>query len=164
MPARLAPSARIAPPREPGDPLILDGLVKTPAGKPAPGVIVYAYHTDASGLYPSGPTRHGALRGWAITDRDGSYRFETIRPGGYPSSDIPQHIHMHVVEPGKCHYYLDDVVFTDDPRLTPKQRELHARGRGGPGIATPVRDRAGRWTVRRDIALRAGIADHVRCG
>jgi hypothetical protein len=43
------------------------------------------------------------------------------------------------------------------------QADCQAAGRSGLGVATPVRDKAGRWTVRRDIALRAGIADHARC-
>ena len=52
-------------------------------GAPAAGIIVYAYQTDATGIYPRGSTRHGRLRGWVRTDEAGRYRFDTIRPGAY---------------------------------------------------------------------------------
>jgi protocatechuate 3,4-dioxygenase beta subunit len=161
-PPKLAASARIATVKQPGEPLAIDGIVKDAAGKPVAGVIVYAYQTNAEGLYPKAKTRHGALRGFALTAKDGTYHFDTIRPASYPKSDLPQHVHMHVIEPGKCHYYIDDVVFTDDPMLTPAQRKAHAHGRGGSGIATPSKDKA-TWRVRRDITLGAGISDYDRC-
>ena len=166
-PARPGWDARIAPAGEPGEPLVIDGTVRDAAGAPAAGIIVYAYHTDAKGLYPPDPrhprVRHGRLRGFARTDARGRFRFTTIRPASYPASDAPQHVHLHVLEPGRCTYYLDDLVFTDDPNLTPAMRRQVARGRGGSGVATPTRDDAGTWRVRRDIVLGAGIPDHARC-
>ncbi|MBA3501450.1 MAG: hypothetical protein M4D80_19640 [Myxococcota bacterium] len=161
-PAKLASQARIAPANEPGEPLVIDGVVRDAKKRPVVGVIVYAYQTNAAGKYPPGKTRHGALRAFALTGKDGAYRFETIRPASYPKSDIPQHVHMHVVETGKCHYVIDDIVFTDDPMLTPAQRKAHEHGRGGVGVATPSREKQV-WRVRRDITLGAGISDHDRC-
>ena len=163
--------ATIAGPEEPGERLVIAGVVEDGRGRPAAGIVVYAYHTDARGLYPPGPAgapgpaaaRHGRLRGFVVTGADGAYAFTTIRPGGYPDSDTPQHVHMHVVEAG-CHYYIDDVVFSDDPRLTPGQQAAQDRGRGGSGVVTPRRTPDGGWIVRRDIVLGAGIADHPRCG
>ncbi len=153
MPSTLEWAARIAPAGEPGTPMRIDGLVRDRAGKPAAGIIVYAYQTDAGGLYPAGSNRHGRLKGWARTDANGRYRFDTIRPGGYPDTTIPQHVHMHVIEPGRGTYYIDDIVFTDDPRLTPEQRKSHVTGRGGNGLVTPTRDAGGRLLVTRDIVL-----------
>jgi protocatechuate 3,4-dioxygenase beta subunit len=162
--------SRIAPAGEPGEPLVLSGTVRSGDGQPAAGLIVYAYHTDAGGIYPrseaaAGPAshRHGRLRGFARTGPDGRYRFDTIRPGGYPNTDIPQHVHLHVIESGRCSYYLDDVVFTDDPRLTARQREAHKHGRGGYGVVTPRKDAAGTWIAERDITLGAGISGYDRC-
>ena len=169
-PAALGSVARIAPPGENGEPLILSGTVRRPDGSPAPGIVVYAYHTDAAGLYPADPraggtasARHGRLRGFVRTDPEGSFRFETIRPAGYPGTAIPQHIHLHVVEPGRCTYWIDDVVFADDPRLTAAQRRSHDHGRGGPGLVSPTRRADGAWIARRDIVLGAGIRDYARC-
>lgn len=159
LPASLASSARIAPPGEPGEPLRLEGTVTDVKGRPAAGVIVYAYQTDAGGVYPRDPgsdgrsaSRHGRLRAWAKTDEAGRYRFDTIRPGSYPNSRIPQHIHMHVIEPGRGTYWIADVVFDDDPHLTTAERGRTPE-RGGKGLTVPRRDAGGTWLVVRDIRL-----------
>lgn len=166
LPENPAAVARIAPVEEPGEPMAIEGTVTTPEGEPAAGVVVYAYHTDATGIYPRearsdgrAGSRHGRLRGWARTDASGRYRFDTIRPRGYPSTGIPAHVHMHVVEIGCCTYYIDDIVFEDDPRLTLEERGRYP-GRGGGGVVSPVRDSTGRWVVQRDIRLGAKIPGH----
>jgi protocatechuate 3,4-dioxygenase beta subunit len=172
QPDRMSAGARIAGPGEPGEPLVLEGVVRDAAGRPRAGVIVYAYHTNAQGVYPRGEPplgeaarRHGKLRGFARTDEGGHYRFETIRPAAYPGRNVPQHIHMQILEPGRCHYYIDDVVLTDDPLLTDAQRKRR-EGRGGSGISAPRRapGRTGAWMVRRDIQLGAGVPGYARCG
>jgi protocatechuate 3,4-dioxygenase beta subunit len=169
MPAAPPPSARIAPPNEPGEPLILEGVVRDASGRAKSGIVVYVYQTNARGIYPrdsrfrGAAANHGRLRGWARTDAQGRYRFETIRPGGYPDQDLPQHIHMHVLEPGRCTYYVDDVMFEDDPRLTPKQRTALTLGRGGAGIVRPTRDRQGVWRVQRDLTLGRAIPGYEQC-
>jgi protocatechuate 3,4-dioxygenase beta subunit len=153
MPRELTSRARIAPVTQPGAPLVIEGTVLTPAGKSAAGVIVYAYHTDNGGLYPSAATRHGKLRGWAITDGAGRYRFDTIRPAAYPSGEIPEHVHMHVIEPGKGTYWIDDLRFEDDP-LNSGHRPTAERG--GKGLVMPQR-RDGLWYARREIVLGRNI-------
>jgi protocatechuate 3,4-dioxygenase beta subunit len=160
LPAALSWAARLAPDGEPGEALVLEGTVRDPAGRPAAGIIIYAYQTDAHGVYPrdrSAPSaaarRHGRLRGWAQTDERGRYRFDTIRPAGYPDSPVAQHIHMHVIEPGCCTYYIDDVHFEDDARLGEAERRRLLVGRGGSGLVRPVRDENGVWRARRDIRL-----------
>lgn len=90
------------------------------------------------------------------TDEQGRYHFDTIRPAGYPDTNIPQHVHMHVIEVGRCTYYIDDIHFEDDPRLTPAQKRQLNAGRGGSGLAMPRREDGG-WVVTRDIVLGAGI-------
>lgn len=159
LPSSLASSARITPPGEPGEALRVDGTVTDSKGRPAAGVIVYAYQTDAGGVYPRDAgtagrraSRHGTLRAWAKTDEAGRYRFDTIRPGSYPNSRIPQHIHMHVIEPGRGTYWIADVVFDDDPYLTAAERG-RAPERGGKGLTVPRRDAGGTWLVVRDIRL-----------
>jgi protocatechuate 3,4-dioxygenase beta subunit len=156
LPAEPGTDARIAPPGEPGAPLVITGTVRTREGTPVPGIIVYAYHTNAAGIYPRGRTRHGALRGWARTDERGEYRFTTIRPGAYPGDAIPQHVHMQVIEPGRAHYWIDDVLFSDDPLLTAERRRA-LTDRGGNGVCDPSRDDDGVWHVRRDIVLGLNI-------
>jgi protocatechuate 3,4-dioxygenase beta subunit len=164
MPASIEAHTRIAPADERGQPMRIVGSVVTASGQPAPGVIVYAYHTDDHGVYPPGSRergaeagRHGRLRAWARTDAAGRYRFDTIRPAGYPGTEIPAHVHMHVIEPGRCTYYIDDIHFDDDPRLPASERQRLDRGRGGSGIVTPRRDADGTWIVTRDIVLGKGV-------
>jgi hypothetical protein len=64
---------------------------------------------------------------------------------------------MHVIEPGRCTYYIDPIHFEDDPRLTPEEREGVGEGRGGAALVRPVRDARGRWQVTRDIRLGQGV-------
>ena len=154
MPRKLESATRIAPASEPGTPLIIEGVVRTLAGKGAAGVIVYAYHTNNEGIYPRAATRHGALRGWAVTDAAGHYHFDTIRPRAYPSGNIPEHVHMHVIEPGKGTYYIDELRFTDDTFITDRNRKTDERG--GNGLVTPER-RGATWYARRDIVLGLNI-------
>lgn len=157
MPAQPGARSRIAPAEEKGEPLIIEGIVRRADGTPVPGVVVYAYQTDATGVYPKGATAHGRLRGWVRTDKEGRYRFDTVRPGAYPSRDNPEHVHMHVIEPGRGTYYIDDVVFDDDPLLTAERRKWFLRGRGGSGLTDPQKDERGTWRVRRDITLGKNI-------
>ncbi len=167
LPDSLDSIVKIAPKDEPGQPMQIRGTVFDKLGNPIPGVIVYAYHTNAEGLYlPDGKFRgqeafrHGRLRGWAVTDDRGEYGFDSIRPAGYPNSDLPAHVHMHVIEVGRCTYYIDDIMFEDDPRLTSQKRQELVLGRGGLGITSPTRDESGVWTVRRDIVLGEKIPDY----
>jgi len=153
MPDEIGPVCRIAPTDEAGDAMILEGTVRSLDGKSAAGIVVYAYHTDATGIYPAAQTRHGRLRGWTRSDETGHYRFDTIRPGAYPGRTVPQHVHMHILEPGRVTYYIADIHFEDDPLLTKTERRRAATGRGGSGLVQPQRDARGVWHVQRDIVL-----------
>ena len=150
MPKVIASNARIAPANEPGVPLVIEGVVSHPRGTPAAIVIVYAYHTNQAGIYPAARNRHGALKGWALTDARGRYRFDTIRPAAYPGRTIPEHVHMHVIEPRVGTYYIDELRFLDDPLITAANRGTEERA--GSGLLRPERH-AGVWHARRDIAL-----------
>lgn len=163
MPDAPGPDSRIAPPHEPGEPLVLEGTVRRLDGSLAAGVIVYAYHTDEAGVYPKDSTFHGRLRGWARTNGEGRYRFSTIRPAGYPNGAECAHIHMHVIEPGVATYYIDNVVFDDDPDLPPRLREEAEQGRGGSGLTYPKRI-DGVWHISREIILGKNIPGYPQIG
>jgi protocatechuate 3,4-dioxygenase beta subunit len=105
-PSNLGAKARIAPASEPGDPLIVHGQLRDLGGAAAAGAIVFAYHTDRGGLYdePSKGPHSWRLRGWARTDADGRFTFETMRPGAYPGGNIPPHVHFTAFLPdGRYH-------------------------------------------------------------
>ncbi len=170
LPKEIGAFSRIAMSGEPGEPLRITGQVFHQDSTVAPGIVVYAYHTDAHGIYPRRDSRgrealngHGALRGWAKSDSLGRYQFETIRPAGYPDSDIQQHVHLHIVEPGRCTYWIDDIVFSDDPRLIRASLPDPKSARGGSGVTAPIRDSAGVWQVNRDIYLGHGVSDYQNC-
>lgn len=168
MPSTLSTHSRIAPATEPGVGLQLSGVVTDRAGEPRAGVVVYAYQTGSDGRYPmqsmaTPAARHGRLRGWAVSDAAGRYVFDTVRPGGYPGTDIPQHIHLQVIEPGRCTYYLGDVLFTDDPRLSRAWHTRESTARGGSGIVTPVGNARSGWTARRDIRLGLNLTNDAPC-
>jgi protocatechuate 3,4-dioxygenase beta subunit len=158
-PARLTPSVRIAPSGEPGEPMVISGRVLRPDGAaPAPGVVLYVYHTNAAGSYArrgdetGNARRHGYLRAWIRTDARGHYRFETVRPGHYPGRGEPAHVHATITEPGRAEYWLDDFVFEDDPQVTPAYRASR-QNRGGSGIVRLARGADGVWRGTRDITL-----------
>lgn len=145
--------------------LKLTGTVLEVDGKkPAENVILYIYHTDRKGIYAKKgdeegwAKRHGYIRGWIKTEKDGKYTFYTFRPGAYPNRGEPEHIHLTVKEPDKNEYYLDDFVFDDDPLLSNKKRE-RLRKRGGSGISRPKMEN-GILTVHRDIILGRNIPDY----
>ena len=95
-PANIGPTGRIAPASEPGDPLVVKGRLLNVGGSPAADAIVFAYQTDKGGLYdkPENGPHSWRLRGWVRTDKDGRFTFETIRPGSYPNSNNPPHVHF----------------------------------------------------------------------
>lgn len=148
--------------KDAGPKLKITGTVFQKDGKtPAPGVILYIYHTDREGNYPIAQdakgwaAKHGSIRGWVMTDETGQYTFFTTRPAAYPDSDIPEHIHSTIKEPGKTAYFIDDFVFDDDPNLTTSRRQ-GLGNRGGSGIVHPEPE-GDYLLVKRDIVLGMNI-------
>lgn len=141
-----------------GEKILIKGVVYQKDGKrPAAGVVIYVYHTDRNGVYPTRgdekgwDRRHGYIRGWMKTNEKGEYRFYTLRPASYPNSNNPQHIHMTVKEPDKNEYWIDDIHFTDDPLVTP-QMIRNDRKTGGSGF-TRLENKNGISEGSRDIIL-----------
>ena len=78
--------------------------------------------------------RHGHIRGWVKSAEDGGYSIYTIRPAPYPDADNPAHIHLSIREPDIANeYYIDELVFDDDPLLTGTIRRSN-QNRGGSGV------------------------------
>lgn len=168
MPAELSSHVRLAPVGEPGVPMRISGRVLDDSGRARAGVVVYAYQTDSTGIYPRPAQRlgreamrHGRLRGWMRSDAQGRYAIDTIRPGSYPGEDVAEHVHMHVLEPGCFTYFIDDLMFLDDPKLSEEERQ-QAHGTGGNGFLRPVMA-DGVWRVERDIVLGRGVPGHRAC-
>jgi protocatechuate 3,4-dioxygenase beta subunit len=95
---------------------------------PAENVILYIYHTNQEGIYPTKgdekgwAKRHGYIRGWIKTDKNGKYTFYTLKPGTYPSRNQPAHIHITLLEPNGKYYWINSYYFEDDPLLTDEDK------------------------------------------
>lgn len=125
-PGTVTSQARIAPPGEPGSPLVIHGRVLQADGKtPVASAIVFAYHTDREGLYDrreAGP-HSWRLRGWARADADGRFVFTTIKPAEYPVPDAPPaHVHFTIVTSDGARYHGRDL----HPDQVPSRREKEA--------------------------------------
>lgn len=143
-------------------PLGINGAIYKADGKtPAAGVVMYLYHTDESGHYPTKgdekgwAKRHGYIRGWLRTNEKGEFKFVTLKPVAYPDGSEPAHIHIIIKEPGLAAYYIDDFVFNDDPLLTEEKRKK-LTNRGGSGIITLI-DVGNMYKGERNIYLGKNI-------
>ena len=123
-PQALTASARIAPESEPGTPLVIHGQLFAADGtSPVANAIVFAYHTDRGGLYdkPGSGPHSWRLRGWARTDATGRFEFSTIRPGSYPNTTNPAHVHFAVFT-ADARYHAGGLLFDDDPLIRDADR------------------------------------------
>lgn len=150
--------------QEKGQKLVVEGTVFKPDGKTkAPNVIIYYWQTDTAGLYSKTKeenTIHGHLRGWLQSDANGNYKIYTVRPASYPNSSIPAHIHFAIKEPKLNEYYIEDLLFEDDPHLTKVERQKLEQ-RGGNGIAKTSTVNNVQY-ARRDIILGKNIPDYPK--
>jgi protocatechuate 3,4-dioxygenase beta subunit len=128
-PHTLTSRARIAPAGEPGTPMVIAGRVFQRDGRsPAPGITVFAYHTDATGIYDvrSNGAHSWRLKGWALTDADGRFEFTTIRPAPYPGRNIAAHVHFGLEGP-RLRRRSAGLLFEDDPLVTRDERAKSAK-------------------------------------
>lgn len=163
-----------------GDPMFVEGTVRSVKGTPIAGALVDLWHSDAAGFYDvqrlsEHPNYAG--RGRFRTDAQGHFRVWTTRPAPYPIPDDgpvgsmlraqgrhpyrPEHIHFMIQAPGYrtlvTHVfasggeYLDsDVVFGVKSALI-RDYELHDGGTSPDG-----RTMAGRWySLSYDFVLQA---------
>ncbi len=111
----------LVPEDEPGEWIVLVGEVVDPTGTPVAGAVVRLFATDAEGRYH--PTLPGEdvprIFGTVVTDSTGQFAIETVRPGPYPGTRNPRHIHVSVRSPdGEMRLAAPGyVVFDDDPLL-----------------------------------------------
>lgn len=79
----------------------------------------------------------------------------------YPNGKEAAHIHLTVKEPGNIsEYYIDSILFNDDPLLTAEIRKSR-KNRGGSGILN-LMETEGLYTGKRDIILGLNIPDYPK--
>lgn len=146
----------VASKEEPGERLIVSGTVFGDDGvTPLRGVSIYVYHTDIKGHYSEGTTRsdNPRLRGWMRTDREGKYEFDTIKPGPYPASRVPAHIH-YVVSAQGYREKIFEIVFEGDQFIDDKIRSDAKKEESAFSIRSLERDAKGGLRCVQDIRLR----------
>jgi len=153
---------------EQGPKMVVSGIVYHVDGKtPAADVIIYVYHTDQTGNYTPGKNpkgwekRHGYIRGWMKTDKNGFYQFYTLKPAPYPGQKNPAHIHITVKEPDKNEYYLDEYLFADDPLLK-RKTEDGDKDHGGNGTMSVIKGNDGLLHGKRNLILGLNVPDYPR--
>ena len=140
-PSQISSTARIAPESEPGTPLVVHGRAFAEDGRtPLANAIVFAYHTDNTGLYDrrGTPAHSWRLKGWAKTGADGRFEFRTIRPAPYPQRNAAAHIHLTLFSADGGRFHGGGLEFDDDPLTAAAEREETRRDPSF-GAARPVR-------------------------
>ena len=151
----------IVTPQEPGEPMLVSGTIRNQLGEPIKGALIYVYQTSAKGWYSdkaphisgmAGDEKYARLFGYLTTDQDGRYEFRTIRPGGYPRSNLPAHIHIEIEVGGsETRTFISEIQFEDDVRLT---REMRDRGLRERLFVFPVKREAnGLQRVKADFQI-----------
>ena len=92
------------------------------------------------------------LLGYLRSDAQGRYSFATIKPGSYPNSRNPAHIHFEVSAPGH-EPRVYEIVFEGDPHISDRFREQARQPYGGVVIVSE-RATGGRLEVTHDIRVR----------
>jgi len=141
-------------PNEPGEPLIISGVVRDADNEPLEGAELSIYQTDTRGYYT--PARamdepHARLFAYLRTGAGGAFEFRTIRPGGYPQPmnidgeerKIPAHIHVDISAPGvsgapataSTRTRRFQLVFAEDPLMNTSYWQEWAKRYGFPVVA-----------------------------
>jgi len=123
-PASAPSTSRLAPQGEPGEPFTVTGVVVDANGTPIRGASLYVYQTDHEGYYgikPASDNRNPRLKLFLRTDARGAWSFDTIKPGSYPNSRVPSHIHFEVSADGHAPKIFE-IVFEGDSFVTPEMR------------------------------------------
>ena len=112
-----------------GERIVVSGRVLDENSKPVPNILVEIWQANAAGRYnhrvdqhdaPLDPNFTGAGR--FLTDKEGRYRFMTIRPGEYPwrnhyNAWRPAHIHFSLFGQGIVQRLVTQMYFPGDPLL-----------------------------------------------
>jgi protocatechuate 3,4-dioxygenase beta subunit len=154
-PANVSSKTILSKDSDTGDKMIISGTVFEPDGKtPAPNVLIYLYHTDIYGYYGrNGEHRHGRYRGWMLTDSQGRYEFQTIKPAPYPENRFAAHIHTTITTKNLKEDWIDSYLFEGDALISARERQDAGKKGGFNPIVQLEKGVNGIWTAKRDIQL-----------
>ena len=110
-----------------GERIIVYGQVLEDDGRPVPDTLVEVWQANAAGRYRHAGDQHPAPLdpnfsggGRCVTDREGRFRFITIKPGAYPWGNHhnawrPAHIHFSVFGRAFVQRLVTQMYFPADP-------------------------------------------------
>lgn len=142
--ARSTSKITLAQPNEPGEKMVVSGVVYKPDGvTPAAGVTLEIHHTDAEGWYhkASRNRENPRLQGTLQTDAQGQFEFASVKPGKYPEGSNPAHVHFKATGGGFSEQFPTELYFAGDPHLPPVSR-VPRSGKWN-AVCSPTRDAAG---------------------
>jgi len=112
-----------------GERIVVTGRVLDEDGRPAANTLVEVWQANAAGRYVHKVDQHDAPldpnflgAGRCLTDKDGRYRFLTIKPGAYPWQNHPNgwrpnHIHFSLFGEYFASRLVTQMFFPGDPLL-----------------------------------------------
>lgn len=112
-----------------GERIVVAGRVLDDNNRPLPGALVEIWQCNAAGRYRHQNDTHAAPldpnftgTGRVVTDKDGHYRFVTIKPGAYPwrnhhNAWRPAHIHLSLFGRAFVSRLVTQMYFPGDPLL-----------------------------------------------
>lgn len=111
---------RLAADEEPGERLVIEGIVYGPDCRTAlEGALLDVWQADAEGNYHDEGSDY-RLRGQVLTNGEGRFVLETIRPGNYPLAGSVRPAHIHFMVSAPSHRPLTtQLYFRGDPHLAP---------------------------------------------
>ena len=110
-----------------GERIVVTGRVVDSAGRPVAGQVVEIWQANAGGRYihkrdqhPAPLDPHFTGVGRCLTGADGSYRFQTVKPGPYPWKNHhnawrPAHIHFSLFGSDFTQRMVTQMYFPGDP-------------------------------------------------
>jgi protocatechuate 3,4-dioxygenase beta subunit len=110
-----------------GERIIVYGQVLEDDGRPVPETLVEVWQANAAGRYLHADDQHPAPLdphfsggGRCVTDREGRFRFVTIKPGAYPWGNHhnawrPAHIHFSIFGRAFVQRLVTQMYFPGDP-------------------------------------------------
>ena len=112
-----------------GERITIEGRVIDGSGTPVRDVLLEIWQANAAGRYAHARDLHDAPldpnftgTGRTVTDADGWYQFQTIKPGAYPLCNHhnawrPAHIHFSLFGPSILTRLVTQMYFPGDPLL-----------------------------------------------
>jgi len=112
-----------------GERIIVSGRVLDENGRPQPDTLLEIWQANAAGRYVHRTDQHDAPldpnflgAGRSVTDKQGRYRFHTVKPGAYPWGNHhnawrPNHIHFSLFGPSFLTRLVTQMYFPGDPLL-----------------------------------------------